>query len=69
MKIVIDTNHQTIDSKMLSPKSEQPLTRGQLRDQLSGSNTEYLSGILRSSGHMTIEEIRAERRTKYERVD
>jgi len=48
---------------------EQSLTRNKLRNQLGGSNTESLSGVLRSSEHITLEEIRAERRIKYERVD
>ncbi|MDR0311105.1 MAG: hypothetical protein LBJ21_05930 [Acidobacteriota bacterium] len=45
------------------------LNRSMLRSQLQGSHTESLSGILPTSIGMTIEDLREERRMKYERVD
>ena len=45
------------------------LTRNMLRAQLQGSHTESLSGILPADMDMTLEELRKERRTKYERAD
>ena len=50
-------------------KSKPALTRTELRNQLRGSHTESLSGVLQSQPDMTLEELRAERRTKYERLD
>ena len=45
------------------------LTRSELRKRLRGSHTESLSGALQASANMTLNELRAERRLKYERVD
>ena len=45
------------------------LTRSELRKRLRGSHTESLSGALQANTNMTLKELRAERRLKYERVD
>ena len=45
------------------------LTRDDLRAKLRGSHTEALSGILKQQPNITLEEIRKERRAKYERID
>ena len=45
------------------------LTRNELRKRLSGSHTELLSGAIQTNMKMTLRELRAERRLKYERVD
>ena len=45
------------------------LTRSELRKRLSGSHTESLSGALQTTANLTLKELRAERRLKYERVD
>ena len=45
------------------------LTRSELHKQLRGSHTESLSGALQANANMTLNELRAERRLKYERVD
>ena len=45
------------------------LTRENLYAQLRGSHTESLSGILKTQPDITLDEIRKERRVKYERID
>lgn len=45
------------------------MTRSQLRSQLHGSHTESLSGVLQSQAEVVLEDIRKERRTKYECFD
>jgi len=50
-------------------KSKPILTRDELRNQLRGSHTEFLSGVLLPQPDMTLEELRAERRAKYECLD
>jgi hypothetical protein len=50
-------------------KPEVRLTRSQLRESLKGSITEELAGVLSSASHMTLDEIRAERLAKHDRID
>jgi len=50
-------------------KTKPALTRSMLRDQLSGSKTESLSGILQLPDNLTLEDLRAERLKKYECSD
>ena len=45
------------------------LTRVQLLSKLKGSHTEALTGILKASSEMTLDDYRAERRAKYERAN
>jgi len=55
---------------MPAVESAKPMiTRSKLRKQLQGSHTESLSGVLQPQKDITLEELRAERRTKYERID
>jgi hypothetical protein len=51
--------------KQVKPK----IARGELRARLRGSHTESLSGAIQTTGDMTLEKLRAERRVKYERAD
>ena len=50
-------------------KSKPMLNRNELRNQLHGSHTESLTGVLQIQSDMTLKELRAERRAKYERFD
>ena len=45
------------------------LSRSELSKLLRGSHTESLTGALVASDNMTLKELRAERRLKYERID
>ena len=54
---------------VINEAKPEKLTRNKLRSQLQGSHTESLSGILPVSIDITLEELRGERRMKYERVD
>ena len=55
--------------KPVEKKARPRLTRSELRKRLRGSHTESLSGALKTNASMTLKELRAERRLKYERVD
>jgi len=46
-----------------------PITRSQLEALLSGSNTEALTGALPAEFDVEIDQIRIERRAKYESLD
>jgi hypothetical protein len=50
-------------------KPKTRLTRKQLRESMEGSITEELSGILSSASSMTLDDIRAERLAKHDRID
>ena len=50
-------------------QSKPTMTRSQLKAKLKGSHTEVLSGALHNNSNMTLEDYRAERREKYERVN
>ena len=56
----------------VKPAEEQKnpvISRNELRAKLKGSHTESLSGVIKGSKEMTLEEHRAERRSKYERAN
>ena len=46
-----------------------PMTCEQLQRLLYGSHTEALSGVILTDDDIDLDELRAERRTKYERSD
>lgn len=50
-------------------KPKAALSRSRLRAKLRGSHTEALSGVIKTDSNMTLKELRAERRSKYECVD
>jgi len=57
---------------IITPAKKQPqsrLTRRALRAKLQGSHTEALSGSIKANENKTLDEYRAERRAKYERVN
>ena len=54
---------------VVQSKIKQQVTRSQLNALLDGSHTEAISGILTSDDDMALEDLRAERRAKYEYLD
>ena len=55
--------------KPASEQEKQVLTRSELRAWLRGSHTESLSGVIQANSDMTLEELRTERRSRYECTD
>ena len=59
-----------ITVKPSAEKTKPMFTRGNLRASLHGSHTESLSGILKQQpDNINLEELRRERRAKYECID
>ena len=52
-----------------TPKPKPHFSRNELRELLGGSHTESLTGILQVPHDISLKELRAERRGKYERDD
>jgi len=50
-------------------RNRRPTTRSQLTSLLRGSNTEALTGTLSADNDIEIDQLRAERRAKYESFD
>ena len=55
--------------KQATKQPKARITRDGLRARLNGSHTEYLIGALQFHKEISLEELRAERRSKYERTD
>ena len=53
----------------IKEKGKPLLSRSKLREQLRGSHTESISGVIKPQMKIDLEELRKERRTKYERTD
>ena len=58
-----------ITVKPINEQRKPLFSRSNLREQLRGSHTESLSGIINPQNEVNVDELRKERRAKYERVD
>ena len=64
--------HETLVEITVKPVGETRkslFSKSKLREQLRGSHTESLSGIIQLQDEMDVDAMRKERRAKYDRVD